>query len=155
MSKVTNVTYENNTKIQLYFEKVYFVVLHIKKEKYMIKENKISKIDKMNFSPSNLKYELQDFHNFFELTNFKEPIDVPRIIYESIDNEDKYLCYMIFHSSFIIEDIFKNIEINKISKDLEKYLLFYESIRYNLSYDDEKLVSSIINSNHKKYIIIY
>ena len=56
---------------------------------------------------------------------------------------------MIFHSSFII-NIFKNIEINKISKDLEKYLLFYESIRYNLSYDDEKLVSSIINSNDKK-----
>ena len=79
MSKVTNVTYENNTKIQLYFEKVYFVVLHIKKEKYMIKENKISKIDKMNFSPSNLKYELQEFHNFFELTNFKEPIDVQEL----------------------------------------------------------------------------
>ena len=30
---VTNVTYENNTKIQLIL-KVYFVVLHIKKKKY-------------------------------------------------------------------------------------------------------------------------
>ena len=139
----------NNIKFKLYFKDGSFIP--IIDNKYIIIENEIKKYKISDTIDGELKYELYDNNNEFDLTNRVNPIKIPRIIYKSILDENKYLLYAIFESSSIIKDIFENVEIETMSSaDLEKYLLLYESSKYNLSYDDNKIISSTINSNHAK-----
>jgi hypothetical protein len=147
--KKENIINKNNIKFKLYFKDRSFIP--IIDNKYIIIENEIKKYKISDTIDGELNYELYDNNNEFDLTNRVNPIKIPRIIYKSILDENKYLLYAIFESSSIIKDIFENVQIETMSSvDLEKYLLLYESSKYNLSYDDNKIISSTINSNHAK-----
>lgn len=147
--KEENIINTNNIKFKLYIKDSSFIP--IIDNKYIIIENEIKKYKISDTIDGELKYELYDNNNEFDLTNRVNPIKIPRIIYKSILDENKYLSYAIFESSSIIKDIFGNVQIETMSSsDLEKYLLLYESSKYNLSYDDNKIISSTINSNHAK-----